>query len=170
MAIIKTKAYIMEEHKVNIIQISQSISPTKYNELIEFARSCSWNGTGKYFADLLAYNEFDNTEKIFAAIHNNQIIGFAGLVKESCIEDVEYTPWLDFLFVDEAYRNKGVAGMLIKHILHIAKNDNIDNIYLCTASHKEMYMKFGFRTFFRTKINNNTDDCAVMKLSINDIV
>ena len=30
-------------------------------------------------------------------------------------------------------------------------------------------MKFGFRTFFRTKINN-ADDCAVMKLDINDIM
>lgn len=34
-----------------------------------------------------------------------------------------------------------MAGMLIKHILYVAKKDNIDNIYLCTASHEQMYMK-----------------------------
>lgn len=99
---------------INIIQIRQDLLPIKYNELIEFSRNCSWQGTGRYFADLFANNEFDNTEKIFATVHN----------------------------------------------------DNIDTIYLCTASHEQMYMKFGFSTFVRTQINNN-DDCAVMKLRIN---
>lgn len=151
---------------INVIQIRRDLLPIKYNELIEFSRNCSWQGTGRYFADLLADNEFDNTEKIFAAVHNDNIIGFAALVKESCIESTKYTPWLDFLFVDEKYRNKGIAKMLIEHIVRTAGNDNIDTIYLCTASHEQMYMKFGFSTFARTQINNN-DDCAVMKLRIN---
>lgn len=147
---------------LEIFQVSFEEHRTKYQELITYAKKCSWQGTGRYFAGLLENNEFEDTEKIFIAVQDDNIIGFAGLVNESCVDNTEYAPWLDFLFVDETYRNKGVARRLVEYILMSAKRENISNVYLCTVNHEEMYLKFGFQTLYKTRVND-TDDCFVMK-------
>lgn len=146
---------------MEIIQIDINSPLKAKSALIDYSRQCSWNVTGQYFADLLENNEFNSSEKIFALTHNDYVIGFAGLVNESCIENSGLSPWLDFLFVDNKYRNQGFAKMMIEHILHTAKLNGIKIVYLCTASHEKMYEKFGFHTFQRTTINGN--DFSVMK-------
>ena len=146
---------------MEIIQIDVNSPSKAKSELIDYSRHCSWKGTGHYFADLLENNEFDNSEKIFALTHNDDVIGFAGLVNESCIENSGLSPWLDFLFVDDKYRNHGFARMMIEHVLYTAKLNSLKTVYLCTASHEKMYEKFGFYTFQRTTINGN--DFSVMK-------
>ena len=148
---------------MEITQISYGTE--KWNELITFARTCSWRGTGQYFAELLEDNEFEDSEKVFVAVHGEEIVGFVALVNESCVEDTNFSPWLDFLFVDERFRGKGIAGRLVKHVLLEAANENMDSVYLCTASHEEMYAKFGFQTICETIINGG-DRCRVMKRQV----
>lgn len=150
---------------MDIIEICTAYKSEVCLKLIEYAQNCSWQGTGQYFAECLADNDFDKSEKIIAALLDGKIVGFAGLVKESCINNSEFTPWLDFLFVDEKYRNRGIAKALIDFILGIARRDKIDNVYLCTVSHEEMYERFGFRTICRTRINGG-DECCVMKMQL----
>ncbi|EFM40159.1 acetyltransferase, GNAT family [[Eubacterium] yurii subsp. margaretiae ATCC 43715] len=36
--------------------------------------------------------------------------------------------WIDGLYVDERYRNKGIADILLSKVMDIAKNDSIDSI------------------------------------------
>ena len=36
--------------------------------------------------------------------------------------------WIDALYVDERYRNKGIAKRLLGEVMDIAKNDGIDSI------------------------------------------
>lgn len=150
---------------MEIIQVMFDSMESERNQLIQYAKSCSWQSTGQYLAELLENHEFDASEKIFAAIENQDIVGFAGLVKESCADDLKLYPWLDFLFVDERYRNRGIARRLIEHIFKAAKAENVSHIYLCTVSHTEMYMRFGFHTLYKTKINAN-DDCFVMGIEL----
>ena len=149
---------------MKIIQLSNNPQDKIRKELIEFARNCSWQGTGGYFAELLENNDFEESEKIFIALDKEDMIGFAALVNESCVEDAEFSPWLDFLFVDEKSRNKGTARMLVEHILQVAESENVNGVYLCTASHERMYEKLGFRTLYKTIINGG-DECTVMKYS-----
>lgn len=152
-------------HYMEIIQVEFDSSSTILRKLIEYARACSWRGTGQYFADLLEDGELENSERVFVAVDNDNIAGFVGLIEESCVDNTEYSPWIDFLFVDEAYRKQGIARMLIEHTLIDARRDNIDNVYLCTTSHEEMYKKFGFHTLYKTKINGG-DECTVMKIGV----
>lgn len=137
--------------------------------LTGYARDCSWQGTGSYFADCLEENEFDSTEKIVAAYDGEKIIGFAALVSESCIEGTALSPWLDFVFVDEKHRNKGTAKAMVEFWLRGALADKTEKVYLCTVSHEKMYEKFGFVTLYKTKINGQ-DECFVMekKISIHE--
>ncbi len=138
---------------------------SELSALVGYARACSWQGTGSYFADCLEDNAFDSTEKVVAAYDEGKIIGFAALVSESCIENTTLAPWLDFLFVDEKYRNKGIAKAMADHLFRSAGADGIEKVYLCTVSHEKMYEKFGFVTLYNTIINNE-DECFVMEKRI----
>lgn len=150
---------------MDIRQIITINSNSECNALIKYARDCSWQGTGSYFADCLEDNAFDRTEKVVAAYDEGKIIGFAALVSESCIENTTLTPWLDFLFVDEEYRNKGIAKAMSDHLFRSAQTDGIEKVYLCTVSHEKMYEKLGFVTLYKTIINNE-DECFVMEKQI----
>ena len=147
---------------MKIIQLSNNPQDKIRKELIKFARNCSWKGTGRYFAELLENNEFEESEKIFIASDKENIVGFAALINESCVEDTELAPWLDFLFVDEKFRNKRIARMLVEHIFQVAESENVGSVYLCTVSHEKMYERFGFRTLYKTIINGG-DECKVME-------
>ncbi len=63
-------------------------------------------------------------------------------------EDLEVRPdiypWLANLYVDEEYRNKGMARILLEKVKQIAKSStNFDELYLFTK-HKGLYEKFGW--------------------------
>lgn len=147
---------------MEIVQIGSDSSSIDRNKLIKYARECPWQGTGRYFADLLENNEFNASEKIFAAIHDSEVIGFVGLVNESCVNDGNIQPWLDFLFVDERYRKQGVAKKLLEKVFASAIAANIGSIYLCTVTHKKMYEKYGFGVLYKTKTNDG-DECYIME-------
>ena len=132
---------------MEIMQIDSTSS--MYGKLIDYARNCSWGGTGVYFAELLEDNEFEENDRIVVAVDRDEIVGFVGLVRESCMEAPDIYPWIDFLFVDEGYRSKGVAGKMIEYIFSAAKSDGYEEIYLCTLSHVEMYEKFGFQKLYK---------------------
>ncbi len=142
-----------------------TLDSNERSELIRYARECSWQSTGSYFADCLEDNAFDSTEKVVAAYDDGKIIGFAALIKESCVEDTTLTPWLDFLFVDEKHRNKGTAKAMVDHLFRSAQADGIEKVYLCTVSHEKMYEKFDFVTLYKAKING-ADECSVMEKQI----
>ena len=141
-----------------------SASPM-YGKLIDYARSCSWRGTGAYFAELLEENGFEETDRIIIVVDEDEIVGFAGLVRESCMDAPNLFPWIDFLFVDERYRNKGVARKIIEYIFSVAKTDGYEEIYLCTLSHVEMYEKFGFQEFYKGVSVDNIE-LLVMKTTL----
>lgn len=147
---------------MEIRQIITIDNNSEREALVKYARECSWQGTGSYFADCLEDNAFDSTEKVVAAYDDRKIVGFVALVRESCIENTTLTPWLDFLFVAEKYRSKGLARAMAEYMFLIAKLEGIEKVYLCTVSHEKMYEKLGFVTLFRTKINGD-NECFVME-------
>lgn len=140
--------------KYHIVDVNTSTQLK--NQLIKYAKNCSFQGTGSYLAELLFYNECEDYEKIFAVISDNQVIGFAALLKKcSCIDDESHAPWLDFLFVDEKYRNQHIGSALIDTVCCYSKKLGFDDIFLCTVSHKDFYEKTGFLTKYTTLYYNN---------------
>lgn len=64
-------------------------------------------------------------------------------------EDLEVRPdiypWLANLYVDEEYRNKGIARILLEKVNEIAKTSvDFDELYLFTK-HIGLYEKFGWK-------------------------
>lgn len=125
-------------------------------QLIEYAKKCSFQGTGAFLAELLFYNEFKDYERVFAVVNENKVIGFAALLKECCcIDNESHAPWLDFLFVDEKFRNQHIGITLIDTICCYAQQLGFNNIFLCTVSHKDFYEKQGFIQIYTTQYYNN---------------
>ena len=71
------------------------------------------------------------------------------------------------LYVCEKYRNQGVAALLIKKVVEYAHSLSFKELFLCTANHEKFYQKYGFKTIYDDKINEQTNG-KIMKLSINN--
>lgn len=133
-----------------------STSTELKTKLMKYAKNCSFQGAGSYLADLLFYDELEDYEKAFAVMSENQVIGFAALLKEcSCIDHESCAPWLDFLFVDETYRNQHIGRALIEEVCHYARQLGFADVFLCTVSHKDFYEKTGFIVKYTTLDYNN---------------
>ena len=76
-------------------------------------------------------------------------------------------PWLANLYVDEEYRNKGVARILLERVNEIAKTSvNFDELYLFT-NHIGLYEKFGWK--YISELDIYTKDPRIQRLYKLDI-
>jgi hypothetical protein len=51
-------------------------------------------------------NKFTEGERVFVAIDNDNIAGYCSFVKNDCIPDVKYTPYISCIYVGNQYRGK----------------------------------------------------------------
>lgn len=140
-------------------------------KLISYARECSFQNTGSFLAELLSdESAFEDYEEVLAVVIDDEIIGFGALLKECCcIYEEEHSPWLDFLFVEEKFRNLHIGIKLVEEICEKAKALGFESIYLCTLSHMGYYHKLGFDSLYSTYNYNNTvnEQCiCIMKKAI----
>lgn len=160
------KRYKVTNKSVDLrIEIIDLNAKQKCLNLIEFAKNSSWQSSGGYLAELIENNEFTDSEIVIAAYLNNTIVGFAALVNDSCAVGFNETPYLYFLFVEEQYRNKGIATKLIDKIVKLAK-EKYTVLYLVTVSHESFYKKFGFEVIGKSTVEGCIDECFIMKKEI----
>lgn len=141
-------------------------------KLIQFAKNCSWQSTGSYLAELVNDYNLEEKETVFAAVENDEVVGFAAFLQE-CVADVKESEadiekmnaWLDFLFVDEAYRGQKISTKLIEKIFEYCKLNHFNKLYLITEFHEEMYQKYGFRNIGNVRLNCGVN-CTVMEKDI----
>ena len=149
---------------LNIKKINVNVKE-ECNDLIEFAKNCSWQSTGEYLGELIENNEFTDSEIVIVAYLGNKVVGFAALVNDSVAENFHESPFLDFLFVEKEYRNRGIATKLVNYIVDYAK-EKYDTIYLVTVSHESFYKKFGFEVIGKSTVIGCIDECFIMKKEI----
>lgn len=148
--------------KIEILNVNNI---NEYSNFINYLKNCSWQSTGEYLAELIENNEFTDSEIVIVAYLSNKVVGFAALVNDSVAEDFNESPFLDFLFVEEEYRNRGIATKLVNYIVDYAK-EKYDTIYLVTVSHELFYKKLGFETIAKSTVIDCIDDCFIMKKNI----
>lgn len=76
--------------------------------------------------------------------HQDTIIGCVGLIPNDFISRMDLQPWLCALYLDEAYRGKGLSRILIEAVKQKATELGFSNLYLCT-DHVGYYERFGFK-------------------------
>ncbi len=77
---------------------------------------------------------------------------------------------IDYFFVEEAYRNKGIGKKILSYLIAIAINLHVINITLEVRKKNEiarnLYQKFGFREVALRKFYYGDDDGILMEKQV----
>jgi len=109
----------------------------------DYADACSWRA-GPYLAKLMREDGFSGWERIFAAVENGKIMGYCTLAARDCVPNVDYTPYIGFMFVGELYRGARLSEQMIRAALSHAKVLGFSTVYLVSGE-QGLYEKYGFR-------------------------
>jgi len=113
-----------------------------WKKLIDFVKSSSWSESPIIAKNWEEYNYLE-WERIFAAFEDNNIIGHCSFNNVDCVPDVDYTPYIQSVFVNENYRGKRVSEKLIKTAIEYAKSLEFKEVYI-VSGHINFYEKYGF--------------------------
>lgn len=111
-------------------------------KLIDFAENCSWEA-GKHLAFILKENNFLEWEAVFAAVSEDEIIGFCTFLETDYYPENRYFPWISSIFVDENFRGKRISFAMIEKAIEHAKLWNFDKVYV-PSDMTGFYEKCGF--------------------------
>ncbi|MBQ8039954.1 MAG: GNAT family N-acetyltransferase [Lachnospiraceae bacterium] len=108
-----------------------------WSKVKKYAENCSW-GAGKALAQMMDKGAFQNWERVVAALDGEEICGYCTIAKADCIPDVDYTPYIGFLFVDEAYRGNRLSQQIILHAMDYLKSFGFEKLSL-VSDHVNLY-------------------------------
>ncbi|MCM1024487.1 MAG: GNAT family N-acetyltransferase [Prevotella sp.] len=117
-------------------------SSVYFGRLTDYAKNCSW-AAGNHLAALLENNAFTDWECAFAAVCDEQIIGFCTFMKTDYYPDNKYSPWISTVFVDEKHRGKRISGQMIETVIEYAKSCRFSAVYI-PSDMTGFYEKYGF--------------------------
>lgn len=133
------------EFNMNFMTITSS--DDMWSNVSRFAQNCSW-GAGKSLSQKMSDNTFSDWERVIVALDENDIAGYCTVSKTDCIPNVPYTPYIGFLFVDEAYRGHRLSQKLISHAMTYLKSLGFPHVFL-VSDHENLYEKYGFEVIDR---------------------
>lgn len=120
-----------------------SSSDNQWNEVSSYAEKCSWKA-GTLLAQKMNNNEFSDWERVIVASENGNICGYCTIAKTDCIPDVDYTPYIGFVFVDEKYRGNRLSEQLIRYSQRLLRESGFDRVHI-VSDHINLYEKYGFQ-------------------------
>jgi len=114
-----------------------------WKKTINYSKNCNWSA-GARLAKTMEENVFSEWEGVFVTINDNgDIIGYCVFSKTDCIPNVEYTPYISFIFVEERYRGQRISEKMILTVINYAKELQFTEIYV-VSDHINLYEKYGF--------------------------
>ena len=113
-----------------------------WQKTMEYAKNCSWKA-GAFLAEKMKNNTFLGSENVFVTLVDKNIAGYCAFSLKDCVPDVEYTPYISFIFVGEEYRGNRLSEQMILYVIDYAKILNYNKIYIA-SDHINLYEKYGF--------------------------
>ena len=111
----------------------------KDNDLLEKGAEFFWKCWGtesnfNFYKDCIvqSVNNSKTLPKFYVLLDNQEIIGSYALLINDIISRQDLCPWLACLYIDEQYRNKGLAANLIEDGIKEALKYGYDTLYLST--------------------------------------
>ena len=119
--------------KVRIVELSEI--PNRIDEAIEYVWGCWGNDSNRnFYADCMS-NSLDPSKslpKFYFALTDSMIVGSYALITNDLISRQDFMPWFACLFVNQEYRNLGIAEQLLNHSLVETKRKGYTTLYLST--------------------------------------
>lgn len=126
---------------------------TKESDLLGRGIEYFWKKWGNesnfdFYKDCIENSIFDDNSlpKFYLMLDENKIIGSYALLTNDLISRQDLFPWFACLFVDENYRNQGLANKLMKHGIDESRKRGFDNLYLSTDLN-DFYEKKGWKYY-----------------------
>ncbi len=113
-----------------------------WEETARYADNCSWQA-GPYLAKQMRNNVFSDWERVFVGVYEAEICCYCTLSKTDCIPDVDYSPFIGFMFVGEEHRGQRFSQRLIEFAMEYARSLGFERVYLA-SDEKGLYEKYGF--------------------------
>lgn len=87
-----------------------------------------------FYRDAIVHSTRPDTPlpKFFVAIREERIIGCVALLTNDLVSRQDLWPWLACLYVEPAWRNKGLGTRLSEHACHAAREAGYNHLYLTT--------------------------------------
>jgi len=112
---------------------------TKESNLLEKGTEYFWKQWGtesnfNFYKDCIENSISDNKSlpKFYLMLDKDKIIGSYALLTNDIISRQDLMPWFACLYVDENYRNLGLAERLIRHGLNESQKKGFKTLYLST--------------------------------------
>ena len=118
-----------------------------WERVADAAQNCSWSA-GMALAQSMRSGALTGWERVIAAHFGSAVCGFCTVTRADCIPDVPYTPYIGFVFVDEAFRGKRLSQRMIRFAMDYLKSLGFQRVYL-TSDHENLYEKYGFSVIDR---------------------
>ena len=114
-----------------------------WDRTIAYARSCPWEA-GPFLAGQMAENAFRDWERVAVAAEDGAVAGFCTFTeKDELSEAYDFSPFIGFVFVDEARRGRRISERMIRRVLAYAESIGFRSVYLMSGEHG-LYEKYGF--------------------------
>ena len=113
-----------------------------WNPAREYAQNCSWRA-GQALAEAMDRKAFTGWERVIIVLDGERICGFCTVSATDCIPDLTYTPYIGYVFVDEAYRGRRLSQQLIRYAMNYLRQQGFEEVYLI-SDHENLYEKYGF--------------------------
>ena len=126
-----------------------------WEETISLAENCSWKA-GPFLAEKMRKNEFKEWERVCAACVDGKAAGFCTVAEKDELPDgYTFTPFIGFVFVDEAYRGNRLSEMMIQNAILYARKIGYGKIYIMSGEiglyEKYRFVKLGdYETIYGT--------------------
>lgn len=111
----------------------------KNTSLLEKGIAYFWNQWGNasnfdFYKDCIEHSLSEDTAlpKFYVMLDDDKIVGSYALLANDLISRQDLLPWFACLFVDENYRNQGLAHELLKHGMEESRKRGFDTLYLST--------------------------------------
>lgn len=116
-------------------------------ELIDFAANwfhSKWGVPKEAYLDCMnAYLHDETLYGWYLCLDEDQIIGGLGVIENDFHPRKDLTPNVCAVYVEEAYRNQGIAGHLLNKVVDDMKKKGISPLYLVT-DHSHFYERYGW--------------------------
>ncbi len=93
----------------------------EWQKAIEYIQNCPWKA-GKSLASKMINNYFNDWQRVLIVLKDNNIIAFCTFTKEDCIKDVNYRPFIGYIYVDEKYQGYRLSKKMIDKAIDYASS------------------------------------------------
>ena len=136
----------MEMDTGNIEVVSLREEPWRAAEAVAYISSCWAEVPFEVYDDCVTESLYtpSSLPRWFVLTDGDDMVGCVGLITNDFISRMDLYPWVCALYVDEAYRRRGLAGKLLERCRREAWQAGYGALYLTTEL-RGYYERFGFR-------------------------